>query len=96
MKCDAVYRELCDLWLQQNLSSVRPITVVSAYYAGPAKHSEAKYARWGANFLRMQAPIVLFTVGAGSVPGLADRSSGSVQIVIKDPADFRVSRLGFE
>lgn len=94
--CDAVYREVCDLWLAQNRTNVHPVTVVSAYYAGPAKHSNADYARWGANFLRMRVPIVLFTDDTASVPGLENRSKDSIQVIKKDPADFRVSHMGFD
>ena len=94
--CAPVYREVCKMWLAQNRTAVQPVTVVSAFYAGPAKHSKEAYARWGANFMRMRAPIILYTDQKSSVPTLADRPSGTIQVVGKQPADFRVSRFGFD
>ena len=94
--CEPVYHDVCDLWLAQNRTAVQPVTVVSAFYAGPAKHSKEDYARWGANFMRMRAPIIMYTDNESSVPAIADRPSGTIQVVEKRPADFRVSRFGFD
>ena len=94
--CDAVYRDVCNLWLQQNRSTVHPLTVVSAYYPGPAKHSSGEYALWGANFMRMQAPVVLFTDDLASVPALGSRPADTIQVVPKTTRDFYVSHMGFD
>ena len=94
--CDAANAAYCRLWRQENRSAVHPLTVVSAYYAGPAKHSEEEYALWSANFMRMQAPVVLFTDDLTAIPGLASRAADTIQVVHKTTAAFHVSRSGFD
>lgn len=36
------------------------VTIVSAYYIVPSKHSPVQYKSWITNFLKVQSPIVLF------------------------------------
>ena len=70
-----------------------PLTVVSAYYAGSAKHTPTKYATWGRQFMRMQAPVVFFTDSPSAVPALDTRPVASTHVVVKPVDDFYVMRL---
>lgn len=73
------------------------LTIVSAFYDGPAKHSGSEYAQWGANFMRMRAPVVFFTDGTTSIPaGARTRPRDSIHIILKHPDDFYVSSLGID
>lgn len=70
-----------------------PLTVVSAYYAGLAKHGRTEYAKWGHAFMRMQAPLVFFTDHPSAVPGLDTRAKDTTHVVVKPMNEFHVSTL---
>jgi hypothetical protein len=69
------------------------LTVVSAYYAGSAKHTTTKYETWGRQFMRMQAPVVFFTDSPSAVPALDTRPVASTHVVVKPVDEFYVMRL---
>ena len=99
-KCAPEYAAVCQGWLDVaseketvKQAAQNAITVVSAYYAGAAKHAPAKYARWGRQFMRMQAPLVFFTDHPSAVPGLDTRPEDTTHVIVKPMDKFYVSTL---
>lgn len=72
------------------------LTVVSAFYHGTAKHSAEEYAQWGANFMRIQAPLVFFTNDRAAISAARIRPRNVTHIIIRNPDDFYVSNLGVD
>lgn len=61
------------------------VTVVTAFYSIPSKFNIAKYMEWAANFLQINAPVILFTEEEFTPLFRALRSNGQPLEVIAIP-----------
>lgn len=91
-QCKPGLEPICALWQQEAMSDTWPVTIVTAYYVGPSKHGEAKYAAWGRNFMIQTVPMVIFAEKASSIPGLELRDPNMTRVVECSVDEFLVSQ----
>lgn len=94
--CGPEYREVCAHWDKHVHSHIYPVTVVSAYFSGPSKHSSAEYQEWGKNFLAHKMPLILFTDDPDSIVGLQDRDKSITKVILVKKSAFLMSHRMFE
>ena len=94
--CDPVYKPLCDMWTSITTSNTHPVTVVSAFFKGPAKHGYEKYAVWGEMFAQMAAPVVFFTDDEAMIRTVSKRHSSLTHVVNDDVSDFLVRSATYD
>ena len=75
-------------------------TVVSAYYQVSSKHSVDEYRRWLANFLLLEAPVVLYTDAASHAsvlaPLLGASAKRNLRIEFVEMPAFHCNSLGVD
>ena len=94
--CEPVYKPMCDLWHSIAAAETHPVTVVSAFFRGPAKHDYANYLSWGEKFASMAAPLVFFTDDGVVASAIRKRNSSLTHVADVDKSNFLVRRSPYD
>lgn len=95
-QCPADLEAACSTWRKAATSDSWPVTVVTAYYAGPNKHGGAKYEKWGRHFMSQRVPMVVISDNISAVPAISLRDPKLTLTLEVSVGEFVVSQPAYE